>query len=624
MRRKRWAEAARVLEALEERDRGRAEVLTLRVLAYSELQDSKRCQWTCERLLKIQPDDPDITLALAGSYLSNAHPALALRTFRHFLDRWPEHPRAGEARETGAALEAHLDEMLADLGLSGEDGRVVAIQHEQVQSLLEEGRFAEARRAAETLLHRRPGFVPALNNLSLVHAAEGSLSQAVDAARHVLDLQAENYHALSNLVHFLCLSGRLEEAREWAGRLKALRSEAADLWVKKAEALTYLGDDEGVLEAIEGARPGGGRNSPADDALLHHLAAVAAMRLGQVVRARRYWKQALKLAPGLELARANLDDLRRSAGERHAPWAFGLANWIPPTTVDAFLARVRRLSGQTGEEAVARAARRFLRDHPEVTTLVPVLLDRGDPMGRDLALRIALAAREPAMMAALRDFALGQRGPDEMRHAAAQAARGAGLFPPGPARLWLEGEWRETHLLDFEVHGEPLVQHRPPVQRWANQAREALHAGKPTEAEQALKMALDLQPDAPDLMNNLAVAYMLQGRAAESEQLLRRIHAMHPDYLFGRVSVAQLALRSGHIEDARTLLEPLLRRRQFHFSEFSAFCQAQMDLLLAQGNPAGASQWLAMWESVDPDNRHLDQWRNRLRPRGRLPRLPRP
>jgi tetratricopeptide (TPR) repeat protein len=576
-----------------------------------------------QQLLADLPDNPDITLALAGSYLSNVRPALALRMFRHFLDRWPEHPRAGEARETVAALEAHLDELLADLGLSGEDGRAVAVQHEQVQSLLEEGRFAEARRVAQTLLHRRPSFVPALNNLSLVHAAEGSLSQAVANAQRVLALQPGNYHALANLVHFLCLSGRIEEAREWAGRLKALRLEAADLWVKKAEALTYLGDDKGVLEAFEGARPGGGRNSPAEDALLYHLAGVAAMRLGQEARARRYWKQALKLAPGLELARANLDDLRHSPGERHVPWAFGLSNWVPPTTVDDLLARIQRVSGQTGDEAAGRAVRRFLRDHPEVTTLVPVLLDRGDPAGRGLALRLAVAACEPAMMAALRDFALGQRGPDEMRHAAAQAACEAGLFPPGPVRLWLEGKWRDTHLLGFEVHGEPLVQHRPQVQRWADQAREALRADKPEEAEQSLKMALVLEPDAPDLMNNLAVAYMLQGRAAESAQLLRRIHAGHPDYLFGRVSMAQLALRSGDIEQAQTLLEPLLQRRRFHFSEFSAFCQAQMELLLAQGNPTGAGHWLAMWEDVDPDNRHLDPWRNRLRRRGRWPRLPR-
>jgi hypothetical protein len=108
------------------------------------------------------------------------------------------------------------------------------------------------------------------------------------------------------------------------------------------------------------------------------------------------------------------------------------------------------------EEAMSKAARRYLREHPEIAPLVPLLLDRGDPTARELALHVALAARTPELLAALWDFALGQRGPDAMRNRAAQAASEAGLLPAGPVRLWLDGKWREVLLMGFLLHGERL------------------------------------------------------------------------------------------------------------------------------------------------------------------------
>jgi tetratricopeptide (TPR) repeat protein len=66
-----------------------------------------------------------------------------------------------------------------------------------------------------------------LNNLSLAHWAEGRLDQAIDAARRVLDLEPDNIHALSNVIRFTCASGRSDEARPYAERLKASTDAAA-------------------------------------------------------------------------------------------------------------------------------------------------------------------------------------------------------------------------------------------------------------------------------------------------------------------------------------------------------------------------------------------------------------
>jgi regulator of sirC expression with transglutaminase-like and TPR domain len=72
-----------------------------------------------ERLAQIDPSDPTLALNLAGAYMTNLYPALALTTFRSFLARWPNHPKAAESRETASELEAVLPRTGARFGPAG-------------------------------------------------------------------------------------------------------------------------------------------------------------------------------------------------------------------------------------------------------------------------------------------------------------------------------------------------------------------------------------------------------------------------------------------------------------------------------------------------------------------------
>src|SRR5437588_11846996 len=95
-----------------------------------------------------------------------------------------------------------------------------------------------------------------------------------------------------------------------------------------AEALSFLGDDAGVLAAYAGAQKMRPKPRGGTAAFLEHLAGVAAYRQGREAEARRHWQAALRHQPSFEGIQENLDDLRKPVGQRHAAWPFHLRYWL--------------------------------------------------------------------------------------------------------------------------------------------------------------------------------------------------------------------------------------------------------------------------------------------------------
>ncbi|HWQ11674.1 MAG TPA: tetratricopeptide repeat protein [Roseiflexaceae bacterium] len=250
-------EARDILDELDRRSPNSPAVLALLTEAIYELKDFEAYPHTCERLLRLTPDDPTVALNLAAAYMINIHPAHALRAFRRFLQRWPDHPRADEARRTAADLEPTLARELAAIGLAGAEGEELGWLHEEAVILNSYGEYIRGLQAAEQLLQRRPDFVPALNNASLSAFSEGDLAQAIAYARRAIEADPHSVHAHANLAHYLFVRGETAEALEVAARLKALPVSTLDQYVKQAEALSYLGDDQGVLDVFAAVRRAG-------------------------------------------------------------------------------------------------------------------------------------------------------------------------------------------------------------------------------------------------------------------------------------------------------------------------------------------------------------------------------
>lgn len=597
------AEARDILLELDRKRPGFPMVLGLLSNAYLDLHDMQGYEWAVYRLLKIEKKDADIALGLAGAYMSNMRPALAIQEFEQYLRRWPDDERAAKVRQTVEDLRNGMLEQIEQLDLPENEIFELACQHEEVRFFMDHQQYYMGRQVAEKLLKKHPDFVPVINNLSMLKSLEGDREQAIEIVNKSLEIAPENVHALSNLTRWLFLSGRKEEAAQMAQRLKDSRAPAADLLTKKAEALAYLADYDGILELYQQRKEVDkfAEQSP----LFLHLVAVVKYNLGQDAEARRLWQKALEIDPGFVRARQNLDDLEKPVGERNAPWAFSLYDWIPEKTINELYQKLSK-----SQQNYQAKTRKFLEQYPEIITLAPDLLQRGDPASREFILNLAKIGHDPALLEALKEFALGQRGPDNLRVQAAHLLVDVGILPAGSIRIWSRGEWRDVLLLDFNVTSEasePL--HGPKAQSLLEEAYYALQERDARSAQELLEEAILIDPDSPPLHNNLAIAYEMLGQTEKSHALIREIHARFPDYFFGIAGVARLEVKEGNLKTARELLDSLLHRKQLHVTEFDSLCVAQIELLLAEKNREAARSWFDLWERPDPENPKLNLYR---------------
>jgi tetratricopeptide (TPR) repeat protein len=167
----------------------------------------------------------------------------------------------------------------------------------------------------------------------------------------------------------------------------------------------------------------------------------------------------------------------------------------------------------------------------------------------------------------------------------------------------------------FEIYDTPVELNRTEdVQELAERAYDLLAHKDGPGAEIVLKQALKMEPDACDLRNNLCAAYEMQGRRGEAEALVREIHERNPHYFFGRTNLAQLCIKEGNLERAGRLLEPLLKQRRMHVTEFSALAGAQIHFHLASGDVDRARSWFKIWTETAPGHPLQKQWRRDLAP----------
>ncbi len=598
-------EARELLEGLRKQHPDDKRLLLPLLEASSQLKDWRSIQEVGRRVLELDPDIPEANFTLALAYGNNLFPASAAETLRTFLENWPQDPLAPEAREILADLEARLSEIIAESTaqypqLSAGERFELALRHEEVQILLNIGRYEEAYAGAVSLLQMRSDFVPALNNLSLLQWILGNPEEAIETAGIVLSLEGKNVHGLANLIRFLAGEGKKKEAVEYGRRLKGIHPASFLQRYKKMEGLAFLGDDRGVMEVFEKSRPESAFNEGWHAALFHRLAATAYCRLGKLRMARRYWKKALSYHPSLVPARQNLEDLEKPPGERNGPWYFDLQDWLPLRLFQRFTSLADE--AQVGRREVRRRIAEFLGRHPVAVRVMIPLAEMGDPFGREYCLRLAEFVEDEQVLARLKDFALGPKGTDQVRLEMVRVLQKKGVIPPGLVRMWERGEPLEVLTAEIEIYTDAESDAGTKVQRLVNKGVPLLRRGQAARAEEIFRQALVLEPDQPTVLQNLAVSIGMQGRGEEARKLFYQIHEKHPDYLFARTSVAMDQAKEGNLEKARELVWPIFQRKRFHRSEFATVCGTMAQILALEGKLEGARHWIALLKRLDPGN----------------------
>jgi tetratricopeptide (TPR) repeat protein len=139
----------------------------------------------------------------------------------------------------------------------------------------------------------------------------------------------------------------------------------------------------------------------------------------------------------------------------------------------------------------------------------------------------------------------------------------------------------------------------------------------PAEAERLLREALELEPDAPDLLNNLAMALRGQGKRAEATRILHDVQQRFPDYFFGQIALAQEQIDSGDHGAARKTLAKLIERPRLHISEFAAIGACYVRVAAAVGDLREARMWLKRIAEMYPDYSELPVLRKIIELAGR-------
>lgn len=597
---------------------------------YAAVGNLSGYQSTCERLIALDPHQSLFTVGLAQSYLATGSPMLALKTFRQVAEKWPNHSEIDSVQNSIKELEAGVEACLAELKLENNaEGLATAEEHEQIQCYLNRAEFDRAKEAGLALLERTPQIKSVRNNVSMACFFEGQFEEAIAQGHKVLEDSKDNIHALSNLIRYHYVLGDEAAARALVPRLLSSEADAYDPWTKKMEALSYLGDYEQVLNLYDlGLESGEIKENSLYD-FFYHLGAVAIARVDDLGTARKIW-ESLNKRSAFQAAVENLADSNQAIAQRHGAWSFEFNQWISPVIIEKLTETLqevieieKRAKDEEEKDASIQALfNTFLDQYPYFNRLIPVWLERGSPQARSFAFMVAKTVQRPEHLEALKEFALGKWGPDDMRYQAAIAASQAKVLDK-KVTLWLQGKQREIILMAYEFHSEVPESHDPEVEKMLihgidrfKEAREtddeAVAASIYQEVEETMQKAIALESDAPDLKNNLAACYHAQGKQEEAIALLEQIIQDSPMYVHARTSRAKAYLAEADIESAQELLLPMLEWERFHIEDFSEFSDVYLQYLMAQGQEDGARSWLNMWQEVNPESPKLFSWFLRL------------
>ena len=558
------------------------------------------------------PEDPIAHLHAASGAYATMQPVSAILYFERFLKLAPEHPEAPMAEEELAKLRRHLPEILDVFidDLPKDLPRIASV--EKILHVFKLGRFDDVIKRAEKHLQTYPNDLRIRNNLAEALALKGDAKPTMKIIEETLELAPNNFFARAVRCRLAYFQGDREKSRADAAKLMSMQPRQLSDLTKAAQSFAFIGDADGIRWAFEEAEKRNWLNdSSPDAALLTNYYATSLALAGDRKAARSYWKQAVKLAGKATTAQDNLDDLRQPPGEQWGPAYFGVRDWLSRTQQDDLRAigdaAANADDASQAVESLSPTARGFLTQHPEVERLLPAMLARGDADSQRLALLIARGSQHQDVTAALLAYVHGPRGTDEIRYQLLTTLKEQGHTFVSPLPIYVKGKVQQIELFTFEITDVPKVPEGRTDEscELIEAANDALHEGNGVEAERLLRQARQIEPDQPDVLNNLAAALQIQDRMEEADLLIDELIEKHPDYFFGKIAAANRKLRRKQYDEAFEMLLPLQRRERLHWTEFFVLAKSLIYTFVGKREYAGARQWLEMLRQYAPDHSEI-------------------
>jgi tetratricopeptide (TPR) repeat protein len=267
--------------------------------------------------------------------------------------------------------------------------------------------------------------------------------------------------------------------------------------------------------------------------------------------------------------------------------------------MEEFMSLVERQS-QMPPRKFKREMARFAKRFPQIVlTAEKLILEENLPEG---GMAILATVGTPAAYAALRRFGLSQAGDEQIRMQALTTLKEANQIAQDEVlRVWIDGEWREIQLRQYEVSDEPDVFYEPKVADLLNRGLKAFKRDKTEQAERLFQRALELDPRAKEAYNNLGTLYSHRGEYERAKEMLQAAIDVDPTYVFPRANLALYLLDEDDIEGAEAMLAPLAEVSQFQPQEMAFYCYIQARLLMRKEDEDGARHLLEMALQVVPD-----------------------
>ena len=501
-------------------------------------------------------DDPEVALRLASLYVEVNLLTHALRLLRDLEPSKLPPLLSDGARETMAFLREDLTVYVEKVGLPEEEAEKGLLFFEQGRRALVAGDYAASIEANRQAIQVYRDWSSPRNNLAMALFLDGQPDEALEQVALSLESDPDSIHALGLGARYLMWFGREDEAREMWQRLEKISPRDLDERLQKAEAAAALLEHEAVYRLLRPSARLAAREWAWGSLRAHELLGIAEANTGRRKQAMRRLDY---LAPKNALAREAWEGARARRGG--IGWTdyyryFDVLNLLPVHRTDEFLELTRR-DVEEDPEKFRRDLRSFTERYPQVIRIAEKTIWEEQMPSAGIDLLWALGTERACE--ALERFAFSQVGPDGARLEAVSALANLGRVGLGePARVWLDGEWRNV-TISFDAEPEPAERptYSDEVADLLNQGRDLLQDGNPNRAEELFLRALELEPKAREAYNNLAIIYTDREDEERAERLLEKAVEIDPLYVHAACNLANRRINQGRVEEAEELLGPL-------------------------------------------------------------------